>query len=145
MSYVWEREADSMNEDYDVISVYSQDQGVEDGFLVNVSELAKEAGFRIPVHITSGVQALCEVPHELEGTQDYTGRLWDVLVTSAQAYRVKRARLLREERPEEEIINALRLVEFFTFFQMPTGMVKERLWMTMTEGVGFTIMQPEEY
>ena len=134
-----------MKEDYDVISVYTQDQGVEDGFLVDVSELAKEAGFRIPVHITSGVQALCEVPHELEGTQDYTGRLWDVLSTAVTAYRVKRVQLRSEGRSPEEVAYELRIVEFHTLFQMPGKMIKEKLWLVFNEFEGFTVMQPEDY
>ena len=134
-----------MNEDCEVISVYTQDQGVEDGFLVNVSELAKEAGFRIPVHITSGVQALCEVPHELEGTQDYTGRLWDVLSMAVTSYRIKRVQLRSEGRSPEEVAYELRIVQFHTLFQMAGKMIKEKLWLVFNEYEGFTIMLPEEY
>ena len=47
--------------------------------LVDVSKLAKEAGFRLPVAVTSGVWAECvTVPDGVAG-QDETGRLWDVL------------------------------------------------------------------
>ena len=56
-----------MNNDGEIISVYTQNQAVEDGFLVDVTDLAQEAGFQIPVHITCGVQSLCEVPERLDG------------------------------------------------------------------------------
>jgi hypothetical protein len=50
-----------------------------DGPLVDVSELAKQAGFRFPVAVTAGVWAECvAVPDGVSG-QDETGRLWDVL------------------------------------------------------------------
>ena len=47
--------------------------------LVDVSKLAKEAGFWFPVAVTAGVWAECvTVPDGVAG-QDETGRLWDVL------------------------------------------------------------------
>ena len=134
-----------MKEDCEVISVYTQDQGVEDGFLVNVSELAKEAGISIPVHITAGVQGLCEVPHELEGCQDYTGRLWDVLSMAVTSYRIKRVQLRSEGRSPEEVAYELRIVEFHTLFQIPGRMIKEKMWLVFNEFEGFTIMTPGEY
>jgi hypothetical protein len=66
--------------DAEIISIYSRAQALEDGFLVNVSELAHEAGFRCPVAITSALWADIEnIPVEDQGVQDTTGRLWDVL------------------------------------------------------------------
>ena len=38
-----------------VLSVYTRAQAIEDGFLVDVSETAREAGFRIPVAVTRSV------------------------------------------------------------------------------------------
>ena len=38
-----------------VISVYTRAQAIEDGILVDVSETAREAGFRIPVAVTRSV------------------------------------------------------------------------------------------
>ena len=64
-----------------VIFSYTRGQAIADGVLVDVSELAKEAGFRFPVAVTSGVWAECvAVPDGVTG-QDETGRLWDVLNT----------------------------------------------------------------
>ena len=134
-----------MNEDFEVISVYTQNQGVEDGFLADVSELAKEAGFCVPVHITTGVQGLCEVPESLKGTQDYTGRLWDVLSMAVTSYRVKRVQLRSEGRSPEEVAYELRIVQFHTLFQMAGKMIKEKLWLVFNEFEGFTITQPGDY
>src|SRR5512135_2686634 len=62
-----------------LIFSYTRAQAITDGVLVDVSELAKEAGFRFPVAVTAGVWAECvAVPDGVTG-QDETGRLWDVL------------------------------------------------------------------
>jgi hypothetical protein len=62
-----------------VIFSYTRARAIADGVLVDVSELAKEAGFRFPVAVTAGVWAECvTVPDGVAG-QDETGRLWDVL------------------------------------------------------------------
>jgi hypothetical protein len=62
------------------ISVYTRQQAIEDGVLVDVSEMAREAGFTIPVALTSGVFYECVQWPEDDGTQDEAGRLWDVLM-----------------------------------------------------------------
>ena len=59
-----------------VIFSYTRAQAIADGVLVDVSELAKESGFRFPVAVTAGVWAECvAVPDGVAG-QDETGRLW---------------------------------------------------------------------
>src|SRR5512142_1811169 len=68
-----------MNKSGALIFSYTRAQAIADGVLVDVSKLAKEAGFRFPVAVTAGVWAECvAVPDDVEG-QDETGRLWDVL------------------------------------------------------------------
>ncbi len=63
-----------------VISVYTRAQAIEDGILVDVSETAREAGFRIPVAVTRTVwRRLVALPEGYRGFQDERGRLWDVL------------------------------------------------------------------
>lgn len=63
----------------EVIFSYSRSQALADGVLVDVSEMAKEAGFTIPMAVTSHVWADCvAVPEGCEGVQDESGRLWDV-------------------------------------------------------------------
>lgn len=59
------------------ISTYSREQAIEDGMLVAVPEaIAREAGYKHPVALTVGLQAVLEAP---SASEDYTGRLWDVL------------------------------------------------------------------
>ena len=63
-----------------VVSVYTRAQAIEDGFLIDVSETAREAGFRIPVAVTHTVwERLVALPDGYCGYQDEAGRLWDVL------------------------------------------------------------------
>ena len=67
------------------ISIYTRAQAIEDGVLVDVTETAREAGFRCPVALTSEVWADCVEWTEADKTsatracQDEAGRLWDVL------------------------------------------------------------------
>src|SRR5438552_19116883 len=63
----------------EVISVYTRAQAREDGVLIDVSEMAKEAGIKFPVALTATVYGqYVEVPEGIKG-QDKTGRLWDFL------------------------------------------------------------------
>ena len=63
-----------------VISVYTRAQAIEDGILVDVSETAREAGFKIPVAVTRAVwDRLVALPDGYQGFQDERGRLWDVI------------------------------------------------------------------
>ncbi|MBX3436066.1 MAG: hypothetical protein KF861_01150 [Planctomycetaceae bacterium] len=82
----WYEIADAMIEDSpcrqssdEVVSTYTRAQAIEDGELIDVSTLAKEAGFRVPVALTAAAwAATVEVPPDAS-CQDETGRLWDVL------------------------------------------------------------------
>ena len=62
---------------------YSRAQALADGVLVDVSEVAKEAGFRVPVALTVAVWEQCVAWSERDSArqtpQDESGRLWDVL------------------------------------------------------------------
>jgi len=63
------------------ISIYTRQQAIDDGFLVDVSHTseAKESGFLVPVCLTSAVwESYVEWPEDVSG-QDEKGRLWDVL------------------------------------------------------------------
>jgi len=62
-----------------VIHSYSRAQAIEDGLLVDVTETAREANFRIPVALTRAVwDSYVAVPPKVIG-QDENGRLWDIL------------------------------------------------------------------
>lgn len=65
------------------IYAYTRRQAIKDGILVDVSKMAKEAGFKCPVAITTSVwHKYCEwsdVDTRRQTYQDIEGRLWDVL------------------------------------------------------------------
>lgn len=68
----------------ELIYSYSRKQAIEDGFLVDVSEVAKEAGFLHPVALTHAAYESCVAWNETDSErkrlhQDESGRLWDVI------------------------------------------------------------------
>jgi hypothetical protein len=66
-------------DDAEVISSYTRAQAIEDGVLVDVSEMAKEVGIKYPVALTATVYGkYVEVPEGVIA-QDEAGRLWDIL------------------------------------------------------------------
>jgi hypothetical protein len=74
----------------EVIHSYSRAQAIEDGVLVDVSPVAREAGLRFPVALTRSVWELyVAVPTGVE-CQDESGRLWDVVWMLAVAIRTSR-------------------------------------------------------
>ena len=63
----------------EVIHAYTRAQAIEDGALVDVSTVAREAGITFPVALTRGAWGRCvTVPVGVRG-QDEAGRLWDVV------------------------------------------------------------------
>jgi hypothetical protein len=63
----------------EVIYAYTRKQAVADGFQVEVSKTAQEAGIRFPVYITrTAFDAYVTVPPNVSG-QDEAGRLWDIV------------------------------------------------------------------
>jgi hypothetical protein len=70
---------DNSNPFGQVIYSYTRAQAVADGFQVEVTETAQEAGIRFPVFLTRTVfDAYVIVPQGVHG-QDETGRLWDIV------------------------------------------------------------------
>lgn len=70
----------------DLIYSYTRRQAIEDGVLVDVSEMARKAGLVYPVAVTQAVWAAIEnVPPKLVNVQDTEGRLWDVLYMASIA------------------------------------------------------------
>ncbi len=67
----------------ETIYSYSRAQALEDGFLIDVTEMATEAGFRWPVAITHAAWQDCvawsDDDSRRQTYQDESGRLWDVL------------------------------------------------------------------
>lgn len=83
-----------MFDDADCIFRYTRRQAIADGVLVDLShgelaELAREAGVRLPLAMTSGAFAatvgLLDDP--MPAAQDIEGRLWDVLMVYRHAVR----------------------------------------------------------
>ena len=67
-----------------VIYGYSRAEAIDDGVLVDVSETAKEAGFKLPVAITAALHGRLTPTMADQGLgQDYEGRLWDMLWLAA--------------------------------------------------------------
>ena len=66
-------------EKWELIHAYTRKQALEDGVLIDVTETAKEAGFRIPVALTHAAWAEYVAVPEGVACQDEAGRLWDVL------------------------------------------------------------------
>jgi Family of unknown function (DUF6573) len=75
----------------EVIHVYTRAQAIEDGVLVDVSQTAREAGFRWPVAMTRATWDDCVAWTEEDSLrqvhQDESGRLWDVLWMAMNAIR----------------------------------------------------------
>ena len=66
-------------DDADLVSVYTRAQAIEDGVLVDVSEVAREAGIRFPVAVTRTLFDTRITPPKSNKIESVQGRLWDVL------------------------------------------------------------------
>lgn len=120
------------------ISIYTRQQAIDDGVLIDVSDTseAREAGFKIPIAITASVRALCLIPEGLGGIQDYKGRLWDTLWLASNAFRAWKI------NPDG---NDGRILPYRVIYLMRTeGREMIDLWLVFNEYEGFTIMKPEE-
>ena len=70
-----------------LIVIDSRAQAIADGVLVDVTEMAEEAGIRFPVALTQAVfERYVRIPEGVT-TQDETGRLWDLLFMFSVAAR----------------------------------------------------------
>jgi hypothetical protein len=69
----------------EVLDSYTRAQAVADGVLVDISQLAAQAGFGVPVAVTIDAwQAAVSWPGD-DPRQDEAGRLWDVIHMAAHA------------------------------------------------------------
>ena len=68
-------------DEFTILSVYTREQALADGFLVDVSDLATEAGFKWPVAVTLAVwhEVVVPTPHDKQEGQSKEGRLWDIV------------------------------------------------------------------
>jgi hypothetical protein len=76
----------------EVISTYTRAQAIDDGVLIDVGEMAQEAGFKLPVAMTTAAWSDCvdwsEDDSDRQIHQDQSGRLWDVLFMASHAIRI---------------------------------------------------------
>ena len=66
----------------ETIFIYSRSQAKNDGTLVDISKIAKEAGFKIPVAVTAALWRDCiewEIVKNTKAIQNTEGRLRDVI------------------------------------------------------------------
>jgi hypothetical protein len=74
-----------------VISTYTRTQAIEDGVLIDPGSMAKEAGFKWPVALTTDAWVDCvawtDADSQQQVHQDQTGRLWDTLYMASHAIR----------------------------------------------------------
>jgi len=75
----------------DIIFSYTAEQAMEDGILVDVTEMGHEAGFskNFKVRVTRSVYDIC-TPPKSNKYESFDGRMWDVLWMAMNA--VKRNR-----------------------------------------------------
>ncbi len=114
----------------DIIYSYTRAQEIEDGVLIDVTGIAKQAGFKFPVAITQHLQG--NLSHIAKSSfEDYNGRLWDVL--TVLFYTIKQGRSKGST------------IEFIVKF----GGKNHKLWGICGPGDNaepvITIMYPEDY
>jgi len=80
-----------MWDDFEVISTYSRAEAIADGVLVDVTELAKEAGARWSVAVTQRLWEEFIVPDPRAIGQSEQGRLWDIFNVWAFLIRLGKA------------------------------------------------------
>ena len=75
----------------DTIYSYTRAQAIEDGVLIDATEMAKEAGFKWPLALTAAAWSDCVAWSDADNNhqvyQDQSGRLWDVLFMASYAVR----------------------------------------------------------
>jgi hypothetical protein len=72
-----------------IVYSYTRAQALADSVLVDVTEMAKEAGFKLPVAITAALESRLTPTKADQGLgQDYDARLWDLLWVAAFTIRL---------------------------------------------------------
>ncbi|RKT37909.1 DUF6573 family protein [Thiocapsa rosea] len=120
-----------------MIYAYTRAQALDDGRLIDVTDLACDAGFKVPVALTAKVWADCVVWDQARevAPQDETGRLWDLLAM---------AHLAARGRPHSGRLT-------FSVLRIGSGRLRpSRVTLALVIGPGdrgepvITIMQPDE-
>jgi hypothetical protein len=119
----------TMFENTEIISTYTAEQAEEDGFLINVTEIAKEAGFKWTTRISRTVHDLC-TPPKSNKIQSYKGRLWDVLWMAFLA--------IKRNNTNNDLV----------VYKVKLGRKIETLWITIDGTMGepaIHIITPSDY
>lgn len=129
-------EKDLKSEQCEVIHAYTRAQAMEDGILVDLSRLAREAGFCWPLAVTRAVWSVLEPGQDLEKEgQSWTGRAWDLLSVLRMG--------LRSAKDGRE-------VRFAPYFLTEPGKPPRQVTMRAVSGPGddgepvITVMMPDE-
>lgn len=118
------------------IYVYTRQQAIEDGVLVDVTEWAGSGpngmmgGFTVPVAMTAAVWALCQPPRN--SIEDVRGRAHDVLWMARLAVHVHLKRACSDPEPHLP-------------FTVRIGRKNYRLIVAFSGHEGFTIGLPEDF
>lgn len=124
-----------MFESVEIISTYTAAQAEEDGFLVNVTEAARETGFKWTTRISAGVHKLC-TPPKSNKIQSYRGRLHDVLWMAFMTIKRNAKNSAWNESPS------------IIAYKLKIGKKIETLWITIDGTMGepaIHIITPSEY
>jgi hypothetical protein len=63
-----------------VIHAYSRDDALNDGELIDITDMAAEAGFKYPTAVSRAVWSILQVPdHPKAAGETVDGRIWDML------------------------------------------------------------------
>lgn len=81
---------------------YSRAQAIADGFLVDITKIANQAGFSFPTVVTAAVYSI--VRENASPADSVDGRLWDIVSIAALAMKGARSRQDRQDRVNFEVI-----------------------------------------
>ncbi len=86
------KSSDSFFQQNDVIYKYTRAQAIEDGVLIDISNVAREAGIKYPVTVTHGLWTQCVAMTETAARagNDECGRLWDLVWMLRAAIKTER-------------------------------------------------------
>lgn len=97
--------------EWDVIYSYTREQALQDGVLVDVSQMAKEAGIKYPTAVTAAIWNIISTFPDGDG-QSVEGRLWDTLFL----FRIAASKKIGQE------------VHFKVGYQQEAGVQETALW-----------------
>lgn len=116
-----------------VISVYSREQAIKDGVLVDMTEESRYAGFtgKVPMAISAALSAEINSPTNKNTPEE---SLANVLLAAFQV--VRRAMRLDGDNS---------ILKITSVYGMPSVTREDPLWLCFNEYEGFTLMFPSDY